>query len=96
MTADMFTKAFSNAVLWNRLRMLINVYEPKEIEDLDLNPSNDNLPARANWENNLKDWAAKTSGRPMRMIAPPTTGGGPLLVSPILHIHTSNCSISRF
>jgi len=38
MTADIYTKGFVNKVLWDRLRKLINVYSPKEIEELQFTP----------------------------------------------------------
>ena len=38
MTADIFTKPFTDPVTWTRLRRLVNVYTPEEMENLILNP----------------------------------------------------------
>ena len=46
MAADIYTKLFVDPMLWNRLRMLINVYSPLEILRFDLNPDNSYLPVK--------------------------------------------------
>ena len=33
MSADLYTKAFTQRPLWTRLRKLVNIYTPEEIED---------------------------------------------------------------
>ena len=38
MCADIYTKAFSNAIVWNTLRKLINVFNAEEIELGDFSP----------------------------------------------------------
>ena len=38
MSADIYTKGFANNALFQRLRMLINIYTEKELEDNVLNP----------------------------------------------------------
>ena len=40
MGADIYTKYFSDSDVWDRLRMLINLYKPGEIADLIVNPDN--------------------------------------------------------
>ena len=46
MSADIYTKHFTNPQLWNRLRMLINIYTPQEIATFTLNPDNSYLPVK--------------------------------------------------
>ena len=50
-----FTKGISSAHLWERLRMLINIYDDKQIKDMCLNPSNDEIVARENWRLPVQD-----------------------------------------
>ena len=38
MTADIFTKPFTDPVTWTRLRRLVNVYTPDEMSTMVLNP----------------------------------------------------------
>ena len=37
MTADIFTKPFTDPVTWTRLRRLVNVYTPDEMKNMTLN-----------------------------------------------------------
>ena len=53
MTADIFTKPFTDPVTWTRLRRLVNVYTPDEIKNLALNPDyNDITETEEEKENN--------------------------------------------
>ena len=50
MSADMFTKTFTDVGLWSRLRTLINVYSPEQLANLELNPSNEWLSEKLLWQ----------------------------------------------
>ena len=39
MSADIYTKGFTDKSLWERLNLLTNVFTPKQILDFDVNPA---------------------------------------------------------
>ena len=46
MTADIYTKGMANAVTWTRLRRLINLYTPEELECGWFSPDIDSYPEK--------------------------------------------------
>ena len=38
MSADLYTKAFTQKPIWTKVRKLVNIYTPEEIKDGNLNP----------------------------------------------------------
>ena len=45
-TADIYTKGISEPIAWRRLRRLINIFSPTELQTLNLNPDNESYLAR--------------------------------------------------
>ena len=52
MTADIFTKPFAQPALWARYKMLINIYSPSQIANVECNPDNSWIEPKEMWSLN--------------------------------------------
>ena len=73
MTADIFTKPFTDPVTWARLRRLVNVYTPDEMKNLVLNPDYLDVAETDDEKNNNERHEGNSNQAYHRVMSGPST-----------------------